>query len=157
MTKTPGSLYAAMATAEMVTWTGLIIAMIARYGFGYEGELFFVAGLSHGIIFIAYCITAVVVGMNQRWGFGTIAVALVAAIPPYATLPFDRWLVARNKLEGSWRLEDSGDPRDSRLVDRWLRFWLRHPVWFFVVIVLGMAAVLTVLLLLGSPTEWGNR
>ena len=61
MTKTPGSLYAVMATAEMVTWTGLIIAMVARYGFGYEGELFFVAGLSHGIIFIAYCITAVVV------------------------------------------------------------------------------------------------
>jgi len=34
---------------------------------------------------------------------------------------------------------------------------LRHPGWFFVVIVLGMAAVLSVLLLLGSPTEWGNR
>jgi integral membrane protein len=157
MTKTPGSLYAVMATAEMVTWTGLIIAMVARYGFGYEGELFFVAGLSHGIIFIAYCITAVVVGINQHWGFGTIAVAVFAAIPPYATLPFDRWLVARKKLEGPWRLEDSGDPRDSRLLDRWLRFWLRHPAWFFVVIVLGMAAVLTVLLLLGSPTEWGNR
>lgn len=157
MTKTPAALYGVMATAEMVTWTGLIIAMIARYGFGYDGGLFFVAGLSHGIIFIAYCITAVVVGMNQRWGFGTIAVAVVAAIPPYATLPFDRWLVARHKLEGPWRLEDSGDPRDGHPLDRTLRFWLRHPAWFFALIVAGMAVVLTVLLLLGSPTEWGNR
>jgi integral membrane protein len=156
MTKTPGSLYGVMATAEMVTWSGLIVAMIARYGFGYEGPLFFVAGISHGVIFIAYCITAVVVGMNQRWGLGTIALALIAAIPPYATLPFDRWLVAKDKLSGTWRLEDSGDPRDQRPVDRLLRFWLRHPAWFFVVIVVGMAVVLTVLLLLGSPAEWGN-
>jgi len=67
MTQTPKALYTVLASAEMVTWTGLIAAMIARYGFGYEGPLFFVAGLSHGIIFLAYCITAVVVGMNQRW------------------------------------------------------------------------------------------
>jgi uncharacterized protein involved in exopolysaccharide biosynthesis len=71
-------------------------------------------------------------------------------------LPFDRWLVAKDKLSGTWRLEDSGDPRDQRPVDRLLRFWLRHPAWFFVVIVVGMAVVLTVLLLLGSPAEWGN-
>lgn len=157
MTKTPGSLYSLMATAEMVTWTGLIVAMIARYGFGYDGQLFFVAGLSHGVIFIAYCITAVVVGMNQRWGFGTIALAVIAAIAPYATLPCDRWLVAKKRLEGPWRLDHSGDPRDAHPLDRTLRFGLRHPGWFFVVIVLGMAAVLSVLLLLGSPTEWGNR
>lgn len=157
MTKTPGSLYGVMATAEMVTWTGLIIAMIARYGFGYDGQLFFVAGLSHGIIFIAYCITAVVVGMNQRWGFGLIALAVIVAIPPYATVPFDRWLVAHNKLQGAWRLDAADDPRDAHPLDYTLRLGLRHPGWFFVVIVLGMAAVLSVLLLMGSPTEWGNR
>jgi len=157
MTKTPHALYRVLATAEMVTWTGLIIAMIARYGFGYEGSLFFVAGLSHGIIFLAYCITAVVVGMNQRWGFGTIFVALVAAIPPYATLPFDRWLEKRGKLSGDWRLAHQGDPRDDALLDGWLRFWLRHPVWFFVAITAGMALVLTILLTLGSPTQWGGN
>jgi integral membrane protein len=54
----------------MVTWAGLITAMIARYGFGYDGELFFVAGLSHGIVFLAYGLTALVVGINLRWGLG---------------------------------------------------------------------------------------
>jgi integral membrane protein len=156
MTQTPKALYTVLASAEMVTWTGLIAAMIARYGFGYEGSLFFVAGLSHGIIFLAYCITAVVVGMNQRWSLGTISAALVVAVPPYATLPFDRWLVTNNKLEGEWRLEHQGDPRDDAALDRFLRFWLRHPVWFFLAITAGMAVMLTVLLLLGSPTEWGR-
>lgn len=156
MTKTPASVYGVMAVAEMVTWTGLIIAMIARYGFGYEGGLFFVAGLSHGIIFIAYCVTAVMVGVNLRWGFGTTLLAVVAAIPPWTTLPFDRWLVRRKKLERPWRLEHSGDPRDSGWIDRFVRFWLRHPGWFFVTMVATMAAVITVLLLLGSPTQWGQ-
>jgi integral membrane protein len=157
MTKTPASVYGVMAVAEMVTWTGLIIAMIARYGFGYDGGLFFVAGLSHGIIFIAYCVTAVVVGVNLRWGVGTTVVALVAAIPPWATFPFDRWLVRHKKLEGPWRLEHSGDPRDDGAIDRFVRFWLRHPVWFFITTVTTMAVVITVLLMLGSPTQWGEN
>jgi integral membrane protein len=157
MTKTPASVYGVMAVAEMVTWTGLIIAMIARYGFSYDGGLFFVAGLSHGIIFIAYCVTAVVVGVNLRWGVGTTVVALVAAIPPWATFPFDRWLVRHNKLEGPWRLEHSGDPRDDGAIDRFVRFWLRHPVWFFITMVTTMAVVITVLLMLGSPTQWGEN
>lgn len=156
MTQTPKALYTVLATAEMVTWTGLIAAMIARYGFGYDGPLFFVAGISHGTIFLAYCITAVVVGLNQRWAFGTIATALLVAIPPYATLPFDRWLDKRDKLDGPWRLDHQGDPRDDAGLDRLLRFWLRHPVWFFLTITAGMAVVLTILLSLGSPTEWGS-
>ena len=157
MTRTPGALYRVMALAEMATWTLLIIAMVAHYGFAYDGPLFFVAGLSHGIIFLAYCVTAVIIGINLRWGFGTIALAILSAIPPWVTWPFDRWLEKKNKLEGEWRLEDSGDPRDQRWVDRCVRLGLRHPVWSFVIIVLGMALAISVLLALGSPTEWGGE
>ena len=146
-----------MALAEMVTWTLLIVAMIARYGFAYEGLLFFAAGLSHGIIFLAYCITAVIIGINLRWGIGTIVVAVLSAIPPWMTWPFDRWLEKKNKLEGQWRLDDSGDPRDQHWIDRLVRLGLRHPIWSFVLIVLGMAVAITVLLFLGPPTEWGSQ
>jgi len=131
--------------------------MVARYGFAYDGPLFFVAGLSHGIIFLAYCVTAVIIGINLRWGFGTIVLAILSAIPPWVTWPFDRWLEKRNKLEGEWRLEDSGDPRDQHWIDRFVRLGLRHPVWSFVVIVLGMALAISILLALGSPTEWGGE
>ena len=156
MTKTPGSLYRVMALAEMATWTLLIIAMVARYGFAYDGPLFFVAGLSHGIVFLAYCVTAAIIGINLRWGFGTIVVAILSAIPPWATWPFDRWLERKKKLEGGWRLEDSGDPRDHHWLDRLVRLGLRHPLWSFATIVIGMALVISVLLSLGPPTEWGS-
>ena len=156
MTKTPGALYRVMAAAEMVTWTLLIVAMVARYVFAYEGPLFFAAGLSHGIIFLAYCITAVIVGINLRWGLGTITMAVLSAIPPWMTWPFDRWLERQEKLRGQWRLEDSGDPRDQHWIDRVVRLGLRHPVWSFILIIAGMALAISVLLTLGPPTKWGG-
>jgi integral membrane protein len=157
VTKTPGALYRVMATAEMVTWTLLIIAMIARYGFSYEGPLFFVAGLSHGIIFLAYSLTAVIIGINLRWGFRTTALAVLSAIPPWLTVPFDRWLERQGKLEGQWRLADSADPLDKHWLDRLVRLGLRHPVWSFAVIVVGMAITISGLLYLGPPTQWGGE
>jgi len=153
---TPAALYRRIALAEMVTWTLLIIAMIARYGFDYDGGLFFIAGLSHGIIFITYCLTAIVVGLNLRWRAGTIILACVLALPPWATYPFDRWLEKRGKLEGPWRLDKTDDPRDNRALDRVLRWWLARPVLFFVTIVLGMAVLITTLLSIGPPTQWGT-
>ncbi len=150
---TPAKVYGGMATAEMVTWSALIAAMVARYGFGYEGGLFFVAGLSHGVIFLAYCVVALMVGVNLRWGFGTLALALLCAIPPLLTLPFDRWLHRRNKLSGNWELETvtTADGWFFRVVV----YWLRRPVFFLVVMVTVMAVVIYGLLSLGPPTTWG--
>jgi integral membrane protein len=153
MTITPKNLYTTMAWAEMATWTALIAAMVARYGFGYQGELFFVAGLSHGIIFLAYCIVAIVIGVNLRWGFGTITFAVLFAIPPWLTIPFDRWLHTKNKLEQNWQLEAT---ESQGLFYRFVQWWLARPVGFLVVMVIGMALVVMGLLNLGSPTQWGS-
>ena len=156
MTKTPAALYKLVAAAEMVTWGGLILAMIARYGFGYDGGLFFVAGLSHGIVFLAYGITAIVIGINLRWGFGSTTMAVSMAIVPFATLPFDRWLLRHHKLEGAWRTTATIDPAPQGFLDRLLRFWVGHPALFFSLIVVGIGAMIILLLSVGPPTEWGD-
>ncbi len=156
MTITPRSSYAFFANAEMVTWAGLIAAMIARYGFGYDGNLFFVAGLSHGIIFLGYAATAVIVGMNQRWSVGTGFMAITSAIIPFATLPFDRYLHKKNLLDGSWRYEASDHPRDKNPIDALFRWFLRHPVVMTVTVVGLLGGLLLTALLAGSPREWGN-
>lgn len=156
MTISPKKLYLVVASAEMVTWTGLIIAMIARYGFGYDGGLFFVAGLSHGIVFIVYWVTSVTIGINLRWGVGTILVALLAAIPPWLTIPVDRWLLKKGKLESPWRLEESSSG-DFGFLDRLVRWWISRPWLYLVAMVATMTLVISVLLMLGSPTEWGSN
>ncbi|MBT7802961.1 MAG: hypothetical protein HN760_01850, partial [Microbacteriaceae bacterium] len=47
--------------------------------------------------------------------------------------------------------------RDARILDRFLRWWLRRPLVFFLTIVITMAVVITTLLSIGPPTEWGSN
>jgi integral membrane protein len=156
VTITPRSSYAFFANAEMVTWAGLIAAMIARYGFGYGGELFFIAGLSHGIVFLGYAAVAVIVGMNQRWSVGTGFMAITSAIIPFATLPFDRYLHKKNLLDGGWRYEESDHPRDKNPIDALFRWFLRHPIVMAITVVGLLGGLLIAALLAGSPREWVN-
>ena len=153
---TPKRLYGFFATAEMFTWALLISGMIAKYAFEFDA-LMFPFGLTHGAVFVSYAVTAGVVGLNQRWKFGLILGAVTLAIVPFATLPLDRWLAKRNKLEGHWRTEETDDPRDKMFIDRALRFALKHSIFTLLVLAVAVAAVVTVLLQLGPPTEWFNR
>lgn len=156
MKGTPEKLYGVVALAEMVTWTGLIAGLIARYGFAYDGPLFFVAGMSHGVVFLAYCAVAVIVGMNQRWSVGLGILAVATAIVPYATLPFDRWLHRSGRLAGAWRLEATDDPRDQVWLDRLFRWFLQRPGMLLMAVVVILGALLAALLWAGPPTEWGR-
>ena len=157
MTITPKSSYGFVAIAEMVTWAGLITAIIARYGFAYDGPLFFVAGLSHGIVFLAYCATAVIVGFNQRWRVGFTILAIATAIIPFATVPFDRYLHKKHLLEGLWRYDATDHPFDATGIDRLFRWFLRHPVIMTLTVSGLLGGMLVGLLLAGSPTEWGQE
>ena len=152
---TPRLLYRILSIAEAITWTLLIAALIARYGFVLD-QFVFPAGFTHGFVFLSYGATAIVVGLNQRWPLGRIAFAVLTAIIPFATIPFDRWLERRNYLDGPWREEATDDPRDAGVIDRVLRWFLRYPWVLFVGGVAAIVVVFMILLSLGPPTEWGQ-
>ena len=156
MTVSPKNLYGFVSVAETVTWTGLIAAMVLRYGVGQDVSWFFFAGISHGVVFLAYCTVAVLVGLNQRWGIGRTLAALAIAIPPYATILFDRAVVKKGLLEGSWRTETSSDPRDAKFPDPLFRWFIARPTTLVISIVVFLGILLSVLLALGSPREWGS-
>ena len=146
----PKRLFRALALAEAVTWTVLIIAMILKYAAGVEWAVL-VGGSIHGFVFLAYAFTAVLVGVNQRWSVGLIALGVVTAVVPYATVPFELWLVRHGRLEGGWRHERTEHPADDSWVNRMLRWFLARPVLLTVLAVVGIAAVFTALLLIGPP------
>ncbi len=152
---TPARLYRALALAETVTWTLLIIAMVLKYAAGQQWVMF-PAGITHGLVFVSYAATALLVGLNQRWHPGQVVVAIATAIIPFATIPCDRSLERRGMLTGPWRTQASDDPRDQHVVDRLLRWGLRNPVLLAVIIIAAVAVVVTVLLQLGPPTQWGR-
>ena len=150
----PKSIYKFFATGEAITWGLLISALISRALGDLIPHAVTIAGSIHGAMFLSYCVVAVLVGLNQRWAFGRIAGAVALAIVPFATVPFDRRIQKQNALEGSWRTEQSDDPRDKGFIDRLFRWFIARPVLLILLIVLVLPAIFAFLLFLGPPTEW---
>jgi len=150
---TPKRVYRTVAIAEAITWTLLIGGLVTRAVVGGEtGELAVrVGGSIHGFVFLAYGATAVLTAINQRWSLGVGAAAIVSAVLPYATIPFDLWAQCSGGLEGDWRREATDDPRDARWFDRLVRFMLRHPHLLVTLLLLAVMVIFTALLLIGPP------
>jgi integral membrane protein len=146
----PKRLFRSLAVAEAVTWTILIVAMILKYAAGVDAAVL-VGGSIHGFVFLAYAFAAVLVGVNQRWSIGLIAFAVLTAIVPYATVPFELWLMRRGRLDGAWRHERTDHPADGNWVNGMLRWFLARPVLLTVVAVAGIAVVFAALLVIGPP------
>ncbi|MDF2989966.1 MAG: hypothetical protein K0S37_480 [Microbacterium sp.] len=150
MFRTPLTLFRTLAIAEAVSWTLLIGGLILRATADLPIAVTIGGGI-HGFVFLAYGATAVLVALNQRWGLAPAAVAIVSAVIPYATVPTEIWLQRSGRLRGAWRLDDTGDPRDRRPIDRALRFFLRRPWALALVLVVVVALVFVVLLVVGPP------
>ncbi|MCR8670614.1 DUF3817 domain-containing protein [Agrococcus sp. HG114] len=150
---TPKRLYRSLAIAEAVTWTLLIVAMIAKYGFQLDA-LVPIAGPIHGFVFLSYAAMQLVVGHNQRWGLATVAIGVLTAVVPYATIPWERRLERRGALDGGWRTEPDGDPRDDRWIDRAFRWGITHPLLLGAIALVAVGIVFAVLLSAGPPSEW---
>lgn len=150
MFRTPLTLFRTLAIAEAISWTLLIGGLILRATADLPIAVTIGGGI-HGFVFLAYGATAVLVALNQRWGFGPAATAIVSAVIPYATIPTEVWLHRTGRLRGTWRLEQTADPRDARALDRLLRFFLRRPWALGILIALAVALIFVVLLIVGPP------
>ncbi len=150
---TPRSFYRVVAIAEAVTWTGLLLGMVLKYGFDLPVAVL-ITGSVHGLVFITYALTAALVGVNQRWSASRIAFAVFTAVVPYATIPFDRHLERKGLLDGEWRREATDDPRDSGLLSRLLRWFLARPAMLVAIFVTAVLVIMTVLLIIGPPGGW---
>jgi len=150
MFRTPARLYRVLAIAEAITWTILISALIAR-AVGAPGIVVTVGGGIHGLIFLAYGATAILVAFNQRWSIGLGILAVASAIVPYATIPMEIWLHRKGKLAGQWRLEQTDHPQDRTWYDRTMRWFLRRAWLLVTLIVVAVVALYVVLLLVGPP------
>lgn len=149
----PRSLFRTLAVAEAITWTLLIAGMIAKYALGWGDAGVRIGGGIHGFVFLSYAVVVVLVGLDQQWRPLTIALGLGSAVIPYATIPFELHAQRRGLLGDQWRLRTQ--PPASAL-DRLVALVLAHPLVSALVAVIGVAAVFSVLLMAGPPTQWGR-
>jgi integral membrane protein len=156
MNGTPKAIFGTFALIEMITWALLISAIVARETVGIAPNMFFIAGATHGFAFIGYSATAVLVAVNQRWPLFRGAIAVLLAIVPFATVPFEKYLDKRKQLDGDWRTEKSKNPSDNTKFDHLFRWFINHPAILVLTLVVGVIGLFTFLLWLGPPSEWGN-
>lgn len=151
----PRALYRVFATAEMFTWALLILAMVLKYS-GATEALMPAAGGAHGFVFLCYCVVTVGVWINQQWGAGRGTAAVLLAVVPFATLPFERSLARRGEPDATWRLVD-GRTGDNSPRGFWesLEAWVLRNVILAAVVTAGVVVVVfSLLLVAGPPDQW---
>ena len=145
---TPLRLFRGVAVAEAVTWGLLLTGMFLKYVTGTTELGVQVFGMVHGVVFIAYCLTTLLVWVDQRWSPGRLALGLAAAVPPFATVAFDRHAEKRGWLGSSWRLTTAGPAGVPERVAAWL---LRHPARGLVTGIVAVSVLTGGALVAGPP------
>jgi integral membrane protein len=93
-----GKLFAVTALIEAFTWAGLLVGMYLKYGSGTTDLGVWLFGRLHGAAFLLYVAVAFVAGARLRWPMWALLLAVLAAIPPLATLPLELWFRRRGLL-----------------------------------------------------------
>ncbi|HEV2797322.1 MAG TPA: DUF3817 domain-containing protein [Nocardioides sp.] len=144
---TPRSLFRALAVSEAVTWALLLTGMFLKYVTQTTELGVQVFGMVHGVVFIAYCLVTVLVATDQRWSLPRLALGLVAAVPPFATLLFEAYAERRGLLGREW-LSRPDSPTTSQRAVCWL---LRHHRLAAGLLVVAVAGLTGAALLVGPP------
>jgi integral membrane protein len=79
-----------IAIAEACSWAGLLIGMFFKYVVVRDDVGVTVFGPIHGVLFLIYVAVTLLVARDFRWSVPTTVLALLASIPPLATLWFER-------------------------------------------------------------------
>lgn len=86
-----GRLFAIAAFAEGLTWAGLLIGMLLKYGTQTTDLGVWLFGRLHGAAFLFYLVVTLVSAVRLRWPWWAWIVAVLAAVPPLVTVPLEMW------------------------------------------------------------------
>lgn len=144
----PRRLFRIAAVAEACTWALLLGGMFLKYVTGTTELGVRIGGMVHGIVFIAYCLTTVIVAVDARWSVRRTAIGLLAAIPPFLTVWFDQAMEQRDALAEQWRLRTTAPTAVHERAVAWL---VRRPGQGLALGGVAVAALTGLALLVGPP------
>lgn len=147
---TPTRLFRVVATAEAISWAGLILGLVLKYGTETTDVAVRVFGMIHGAVFLAYCVTSVVLWVDRRWSFGRGVLVLASSVPPFLTILVEWVALRRGWLGDSWRLPAGAG---TGVVDRTVAWLLVKPLRGLGVGVVAVAVLFVVALLVGPPVQ----
>ena len=100
-----------VALAEAVSWVGLLVGMYFKYLGTPRTEIGVkIFGMAHGLIFIAFVVAALLVGIALRWAPGTWLLALLASIVPLCSVIFLIWADRTGRMGAASAPEEVAEP-----------------------------------------------
>lgn len=144
----PRRLHRGAAVAEAITWALLLTGMFLKYVTETTELGVQVFGMVHGVVFIAYCLATGLLSVDQRWPVSRLALGLGAAVPPFATVPFERYTERTGLLGDTWRLRTE---TPSGLLEKLAAWLLRRPAQGALVGLVAVLGLTGVALLVGPP------
>ncbi|WP_309113905.1 DUF3817 domain-containing protein [Saccharothrix sp.] len=103
MLSSPVGRFRLFALAEAVSWAGLLIGMFFKYVVVENEVGVKIFGPIHGVVFVGYVLVTLM--LAHRWNKATTIWALVAGIPPFGTVIFERWAAKNGKLDDDVQTE----------------------------------------------------
>ena len=88
--RTVSRAFRAVAIAEAVSWVLLLAGMFVKWVLRTSELGVQLAGPVHGVVFIGYVLVTLLAWRVLRWSPRTALLALVASVPPFATVWFER-------------------------------------------------------------------
>lgn len=87
-----------VATAEALSWAGLLLGMFFKYVVVHDEIGVQVFGPIHGGVFVAYVVSVLVLFRRFGWSRRVTVLALAASVPPFATYAFEVWAQRSGRL-----------------------------------------------------------
>ncbi len=92
------TLFRLFAFIETFGWTLLISAIIyRRFDLPLDTIFVSIAGTLHGLFFTLYILFVLLTARSMMWGFWRVSGALLAAMPPYTSLLYEKIMAYHRK------------------------------------------------------------
>jgi integral membrane protein len=83
-----------LAILEGISYISFGLTMPLKYMMDIKGPNFYV-GMSHGILFIAYCLWVILNHFSEKWTFKTTGILLFASLIPFMTFWADKKILSK--------------------------------------------------------------
>jgi len=112
--RTAAGWFRLIAFAEAVSWVGLLVGMYFKYLGSPRTEIGVkVFGMAHGLIFVAFVLAGLLVGVSVKWGLGTWLLALLGSVVPLGSVIFLIWADRSGRVGSASAPNEVLQPRGS--------------------------------------------
>lgn len=92
---TPAGRFRLAAIAEAWSWAGLLIGMLFKHVIVRDPIGVQIMGPVHGALFVLYVLFTIEAMVHLRQPAWVLLLGLIAAVPPFTTWWFERWVLRR--------------------------------------------------------------